>query len=185
MEALARLVDDSLARHGLTVSVDHRRLLWSRWFRCESSFSLLLVPSAAGVYALSEEILPPNQVLAAGGKRMLAVFQVGETEDLCWTLSRHFAPKSPLSERLASGRCFVRFSQVADADQRRAACDSLTRWLASATEAATGLAKDFNVVEFASSSDVEQPPTSRPTESPEKTSEPAPKSEPPPFPAGF
>jgi hypothetical protein len=183
MEALARMVDDSLARHGLTVSVDHRRLQWSRWFRCESSFSLLLVPSAAGVYALSEEILAPNQISAAGGKRMLAVFQVGETEDLCWTLSRHFAPKSPLSERLASGRCFVRFAQVADPDQRRAACESLNRWLASSTEAATGLVKDFSAVEFTSSPDVEQP--SRSTESPEKTSEPAPKSEPPPFPAGF
>jgi len=72
MEDLTRLVDDSMARHGFEVAVDHRRLQWSRWFRCESSFSLLLVPSAAGIYTLGEEILAPGEI--HGGKRMLAVF---------------------------------------------------------------------------------------------------------------
>src|ERR1051326_8571181 len=30
---------------------------WSRWFRCESSFELLLVPSQPGVFALAEEVV--------------------------------------------------------------------------------------------------------------------------------
>jgi len=68
MEDLTRLVADSLARHGFEATLDCRRLQWSRWFRCESSFSLLLVPSAAGVYALGEEIVAPGEILppAAG-----------------------------------------------------------------------------------------------------------------------
>src|SRR5436190_605800 len=57
MEALTRLVSESLARYGLDRPVDYRRLQWSRWFRCESPHSLLLVPSKPGVFALAEEIM--------------------------------------------------------------------------------------------------------------------------------
>lgn len=56
MEGLTRLVSESLVRHGLDRPVDYRRLRWSRWFRCESHHSLLLVPSKPGVFALAEEI---------------------------------------------------------------------------------------------------------------------------------
>src|SRR5713226_6348510 len=56
MEALTRLVADSLARHGLDRPVDPRRLQWSRWFRCDSPHSLLVVPSKPGILALAEEI---------------------------------------------------------------------------------------------------------------------------------
>jgi hypothetical protein len=141
MEGLTRLVDDSMARHGFDATVDHRRLAWSRWFRCESTFSLLQVPSAAGIYTLGEEIIAPGEI--PGGKRMLAVFQVSETDDLCIALSRHIAPRNPLSERLSSGRCFVRFAQVADLTHRQAACKALNQWLASSAEAATGMVNDF------------------------------------------
>src|SRR5215467_10928542 len=57
METLTRLVAESLARHGFDRPVDYRRLEWSRWFRCESHHSLLLVPSKPGVFALAEEII--------------------------------------------------------------------------------------------------------------------------------
>ncbi|HKV79370.1 MAG TPA: hypothetical protein VJP02_14575 [Candidatus Sulfotelmatobacter sp.] len=57
MEALTRLVSESLARHGFDRPVDYRRLQWSRWFRCESHHSLLVVPSKPGVFALAEEII--------------------------------------------------------------------------------------------------------------------------------
>src|SRR5271169_5112689 len=57
LEALTRLVADSLARHGLDRPVDPRRLQWSRWFRCDSPHSLLVVPSKPGIYALAEEIM--------------------------------------------------------------------------------------------------------------------------------
>ena len=185
MEAIARMVADSLARHGFDAPVDHRRLEWSRWFRCESSFSLLLVPSAAGLYALGEEIVAPGEVPAAAGKRMLAVFQVSQAEDLCVTLSRLFAPKSPLAERLSSGRCFVRFAQVADADQRHGACESLRHWLTSSAEVATGVTRDSGAArDFATQSDVTSAPAAKQTESQESSLD-APQSEPPPLPAGF
>jgi hypothetical protein len=176
MEDLTRLVDDSMARHGFHVPVDHRRLEWSRWFRCESSFSLLLVPSAAGIYTLGEEIVAPGEIPSTGGKRMLAVFQVSETEDLCVALSRHFAPRSPLNERLSSGRCFVRFAQVADPVTRKTASKALNQWLASSVEAAIGMANDF-----ASQPDTLAAPGARPTQSGGTGTD----SGPPPLPAGF
>jgi len=142
MEQITRLVDDSMARHGLDVSMDYRRLAWSGWFRCESSFSWLLVPSAAGIYTLAEEMVAPGETVATGGKRILAVFQITETEDLCLALSRNFAPGSPLQTRLASGRCFVRFASVADAIHRKTACRALNQWLMDSTEMATGIVQD-------------------------------------------
>jgi hypothetical protein len=185
MEALARMVADSLARHGFDVPVDHRRLEWSRWFRCESSFSLLLVPSEAGVYALGEEIVAPGEIPAAAGKRMLAVFQVSQSEDLCVALSRLFAPRNPLSDRLSSGRCFVRFAQIADADQRHAVCESLHRWLTSSAEAVTGVTRELGTAkDFATQSDVTSAPAAKRTESQESPVD-APQNEPPPLPAGF
>ena len=57
MESLTRLVSESLARHGFDRPLDYRRLHWSRWFRCESHHSLLMVPSKPGVFALAEEIM--------------------------------------------------------------------------------------------------------------------------------
>jgi hypothetical protein len=174
MEDLTRLVDNSMARHGFDLAVDHQRLEWSRWFRCESSFSLVLVPSAAGIYSLGEEIMAPGEI--PGGKRMLAVFQVSETDDLCIALSRHFAPRNPLSERLSSGRCFVRFAQVADPVARRAAARALNQWLASSAEAAVGMAKDFSP-----QPDPLPEPASKATQSRVAASD----SGPPPLPAGF
>jgi len=56
MEALTRLVTESLVRHGFDRPLDYRRLHWSRWFRCESVHSLLFVPSKPGVFALAEEV---------------------------------------------------------------------------------------------------------------------------------
>src|SRR5882672_7170642 len=108
MEDLARMVAESLARHGFVAALDHRRLVWSRWFRCESSFSLLLVPSAAGIYTLAEEMVAPGETAATGGKRILAVFQISETEDLCGPLSCYSAPAPPPGGRLAAGICFGR-----------------------------------------------------------------------------
>jgi hypothetical protein len=184
MEDLTRLVADSLARHGFAVAVDHRRLEWSRWFRCESSFSLLLVPSAAGLYAVGEEIIAPGELPAASGKRLLAVFQVAETEDLCVALSRLFAPRNPLSERLSQGRCFVRFAVVADPHQRQAACESLNRWLTSSAEIANGTGKEFSK-DFTLADDAQPEIVFPSAEKQGEVSTGAPDSEPPPLPAGF
>ena len=66
MEALTRLVSDSLARHGLDRPVDPRRLQWSRWFRCDSPHSLLVVPSKPGIFAIAEEIMELGPGTARG-----------------------------------------------------------------------------------------------------------------------
>jgi len=42
-------------------------------------------------------VIAPGELPSASGKRLLAVFQVSETEDLCVALSRLFAPRNPLS----------------------------------------------------------------------------------------
>jgi hypothetical protein len=66
METLTRLVSESLARHGFDRPVDYRRLQWSRWFRCESHHSLLVVPSKPGVFALAEEVVDFGIAIAHG-----------------------------------------------------------------------------------------------------------------------
>lgn len=97
---------------------------WSRWFRCESSFGMLLVPNQPGVFALAEEV-----VSAPNGRRMLAVLAVDETEDLALALSRLFAVGSPWREKLSEGRCFARYTVAPSIADRRAAADALKQWL--------------------------------------------------------
>jgi len=143
MEGLASLVSESLARHGFETTLDHRRLQWSKWFRCESSFSLLLVPSKSGLFALGQKMIAPGEMPATGGKRMLAVFQISEAEDLGMALGRLFFPGSPLRERFASGRCFARYAVIEDAEQRRSALAAFEQWLASSAQAASGLTGDM------------------------------------------
>jgi len=105
---------------------------WSRWFRCESSFGMLLVPNQPGVFALAEEIVsPPN------GRHMLAVFEIEETEDLGLSLSRMFAVGSPWRVKLSEGRCFARYSVAPSLADRRAATHALKQWLESQREIAT------------------------------------------------
>ena len=138
MEGLTRLVAESLARHGFDRPVDYRRLHWSRWFHCESPHSLLCVPSKPGVFALAEEVMAPVQ-----GKRMLAVVQFGEDEDMAFVLDRMFALQNPMRARLASGRCFVRFVVIEDAAHRRSIAGALNQWLVTAGEKASGIGAHF------------------------------------------
>ncbi len=192
MEALTRLVADSLARHGLDRPVDPRRLQWSRWFRCDSTHSLLVVPSKPGIFALAEEIMdfsPVNEqssavasaattatvstdreghdfsravtparnspASAAGGifdgnqrvectRRMLAVLQFSEDDDMAFTLDRMFTQINPMRARLASGRCFLRFVVIEDQAQRRSICAALNQWMLTSAEKATGIPSDFS-----------------------------------------
>ena len=61
MENISQLVESSLARHGVATNFDHLRLPWTSWFRCESSFSVLLAPAKPGIFALGEEIVTPSE----------------------------------------------------------------------------------------------------------------------------
>jgi hypothetical protein len=160
MEALTRLVSESLVRHGLDRPVDYRRLRWSRWFRCESHHSLLVVPSKAGVFALAEEIvalpsdgaLPaegalrePSSSLADGGscRRLLAVTRFFEDEDMAFVLDRMLTRENPMRAALNSGRYFIRFVVIEDGFQRRSIFRALGEWLANTSEQATGIGPHF------------------------------------------
>lgn len=158
---LTRLVTESLARHGFDRPPDYRRLRWSRWFRCESHHSLLSVPSQPGVFALAEEIMDfstthgaadapvrraatTDQKLetALGGptepgspsRRMLAVTQFFEDDDMAFVLDRMLSQQNPMRARLVSGRYFVRFVVIEDQAQRRSVCNALNQWINSSTE---------------------------------------------------
>lgn len=115
-------------------STGHLSLNWSSWFHCETSFSLLLVPEKPGIYAVGEEVLAPAESASSGGKRLLAVVQFAETDNLARALSRLFTPASPLQERIAGGRCLLRYAVVEDETTRQASSAALQTWLAAAAE---------------------------------------------------
>jgi hypothetical protein len=139
MEGLTRLVAESLARHGFDRPVDYRRLHWSRWSRCDSPHSLLCVPSKPGVFALAEEIMSGGD----GAKRMLAVLQFGEDDDMAFVLDRMFSRENSMRARLASGQCFVRFVVIEDETQRRSIANALNQWLVTSGEKASGIGAHF------------------------------------------
>jgi len=124
MVNISQIVDESLARHGVEPTIDHLRLQWSRWFRCDSSFSVLLAPAKPGIFALAEEIAP-----AAESKRMLALFEIKDTDDIGMALGRLFLPGNPLREKLETGKCFTRYAVIEDSAERSAAYKIFERWL--------------------------------------------------------
>ncbi len=210
MEALTRMVADSLARHGLDRPIDPRRLQWSRWFRCDSTHSLLVVPSKPGIFALAEEVmnlapsnghnnhaetsgsnhvetaalgcperssasgifpvgilggtgggtgilggaalqrcdsLPPKDPALAAEvpvRRMLAILQFSEDDDMAFVLDRMFTRINPMRDRLALGSCFLRFVVIEDQAQRRSICTALNQWMLTSAEKASGLPPDFS-----------------------------------------
>jgi hypothetical protein len=107
---------------------------WSRWFHCESSFGLLLVPSQPGVFALAEEVV---QETGPQSRRMLAVFEVAEAEDLSRAMSRLFAAGSPWREKMAQVKVYVRYAIAPGIADRRAAATALKNWLSAQREVAS------------------------------------------------
>jgi hypothetical protein len=214
METLTRLVTDSLARHGFDRPIDPRRLQWSRWFRCDSSHSLLIVPSKPGIFAIAEEVVDfgpgkprvgttapgaghahvetaalgcperSSERLTLGGaalqrcdlsvqdvalaaevpiRRMLAVLQFSEDDDMAFTLDRMFTRINPMRARLASGGCFLRFVTIEDQGQRRSICSALNQWVLSSAEKATGFPAAFSSsVEMSMAGEMSTMTTGRP-----------------------
>jgi hypothetical protein len=74
---------------------------------------------------------------------MLAVLQFSEDDDMAFTLDRMFTRINPMRDRLASGRCFLRFVVIEDATQRRNICAALNQWMLTSAEKASGLPSDF------------------------------------------
>jgi hypothetical protein len=107
---------------------------WSRWFHCESSFGLLLVPSQPGVFALAEEVV---QSVGPQSRRMLAVFEVAEADDLSRAMSRLFAAGSPWREKMAEAKVYVRYAIAPSIADRRTAAAALKNWLNTQKEVAS------------------------------------------------
>jgi hypothetical protein len=80
---------------------------------------------------------------AVSPRRMLAVTQFFEDEDMAFVLDRMLSRQNPMAARLATGRYFVRFVVVEDQTQRRSICSALNQWMVSATEKATGIGSHF------------------------------------------
>jgi len=73
-------------------------------------------------------------------RRMLAVLQFAEDDDMAFVLDRMFTQANPMRARLAAGRCFLRFVVIEDQTQRRSICSALNQWLLSSAEKASGIA---------------------------------------------
>jgi len=122
---------------------------WSNWSRCESSFSMLLVPHRPGILALAEEIAEagtrPQQRSVAepwNRRRMLALFHVEESRDLSLSVSALFTSGHPARERLGERPCYVRYALISDPEDRASICQALQAWMQAAAEAASGIAAE-------------------------------------------
>jgi hypothetical protein len=76
-------------------------------------------------------------------RRMLAVTQFFEADDMAFVLDRMLSRPNPMRARLESGRYFIRFVVIEDQLQRRTVCSALNQWIVSAAEKASGLGSHF------------------------------------------
>jgi hypothetical protein len=107
---------------------------WTRWFRCESSFDLSLVPQAAGLFAVGRE--------EESGKS-LGILKLEETDDLFHTLNQLFSTSSPSREQLGAGHFLVRYAVVPDANHRQTTLAELRSWLADQGDTCSHAVSDF------------------------------------------
>ena len=91
----------------------------------------------------SEARLPFAASTTAPARRMLAVTQFFEDDDMAFVLDRMLSRKNPMHDRLATGRYFVRFVVIEDQAQRHGICNALNQWMASSAEKATGIGAHF------------------------------------------
>jgi hypothetical protein len=76
-------------------------------------------------------------------RRMLAVLQFSEDDDMAFTLDRMFTRANPMRDRFATGRCFLCFVVIEDQSQRRSICAALNQWMLSSAEKTSGICTDF------------------------------------------
>jgi len=79
-------------------------------------------------------------------RRMLAVTQFFEADDMAFILDRMLSTRNPMRARLLSGHYFVRFVVIDDPLQRRSICGALNQWIANSTssvEKASGIGAHF------------------------------------------
>jgi len=102
---------------------------------------------APSIVALAAGAISPDaqnqKAEAPTPRRMLAVTQFFEDDDMAFVLDRMLSRRNPMADRLASGRYFVRFVVVEDPTQRRGICTALNQWMVSSAEKATGIGSHF------------------------------------------
>jgi hypothetical protein len=87
--------------------------------------------------------VPWTKPEADSPRRMLAVTQFFEDEDMAFVLDRMVSRPNSMNARLTSGRYFARYVVIDDQTQRRSICNALNQWIVSATEKATGIGSHF------------------------------------------
>lgn len=76
-------------------------------------------------------------------RRMLAVTQFFEDEDMAFVLDRMISRNNSMRARLTSGRYFIRFVVIEDEAQRQSICNALNQWIIGSAEKATGIGSHF------------------------------------------
>lgn len=126
-----------------TVRAHDVRLNWSRWFHCESSFNLTLVPNTPGIFAIAEEVIVPRERTGTIDKHALNIVEVQAANDLFHELNQLYSRNTPLRERLENGRCFLRFAPIDDRGTLSAALTDLQNWLDSPEKVDSPFIQDF------------------------------------------
>jgi len=80
---------------------------------------------------------------AVSPRRMLAVTQFFEADDMAFVLDRMLSRAHVTHSRLESGRYFVRYVEIQDEAQRSNICNALNQWIVSSAEKATGIGSHF------------------------------------------
>jgi hypothetical protein len=124
-------------------------LHWSRWFHCESSFSLSLVPNKPGIFAIAEQTVSAGCDTCSCGdgavphRLSLNITLVQAADDLFHALNRLYSHDCPMRERLQRNRCFIRYAAVDDHELRHAVAADLQQWLNTPGDSASPFVKDF------------------------------------------
>jgi hypothetical protein len=130
MEGLASLVAESLERHGFVPRIDHCRLQWSAWRRCEPESTALQAPIKPGLFALAEEVPAESN----SEKRTLTILRISQCDDLGIALGRLCLPVAREVGR-SSNKKYVRYTVIEEEEQRLETYRALQAWMTSAAEA--------------------------------------------------
>jgi hypothetical protein len=80
---------------------------------------------------------------AEARRRLLAVTQFFDADDMAFTLDRMLTWANPLRARLSSGRYFIRYVVIEDQSQRLSIANALNQWIANAGEKVSGIGAHF------------------------------------------
>lgn len=99
---------------------------------------------ASGMVPEARSLRPEAQLAEAdSARRMLAVSQFFESDDMAFVLDRMLSRTHSMHSRLESGRYFIRYVEIQDETQRRNICNALNQWIAASSEKATGIGSHF------------------------------------------